>query len=129
MCSRTRRVTSIKRPAFLFQNGTLTGEQQSPQPNFGDVPNADINLQGATALTFWARGESGGEQVQFFLGGAGRNAQSATRYGRIRIRRLAFLRFGTTFTLTASWQQFSIPITGDLTYVLGGFRLGSRFQR
>ena len=40
---------------FYFQNGTLDDEETSPQPNFGVVPNAGINLTGALSLTFWVK--------------------------------------------------------------------------
>ncbi|MGH9423623.1 MAG: hypothetical protein ACRD3J_26855, partial [Thermoanaerobaculia bacterium] len=55
---------------FYFQNGILTGTG-GPQPNFGTIPNAGIDLTGATALTFWARGAVGNEMVDFFTGGIG----------------------------------------------------------
>src|ERR1051325_2894385 len=61
---------------FYFQNGTLSGVQTAPQPNFGDVPNAGINLTGATAVTFWAKGDAGGERIDFFVAGVGRVAET-----------------------------------------------------
>jgi hypothetical protein len=42
---------------------------QEPANNWGTVANAGYDLSGATALTFWARGENGGEKVEFFVGG------------------------------------------------------------
>ncbi|MDD5440789.1 MAG: hypothetical protein PHZ27_01085, partial [Candidatus Omnitrophica bacterium] len=36
---------------------------QTPANNWGSVANAGFNLQGATKLTFWARGDKGGEIV------------------------------------------------------------------
>jgi hypothetical protein len=40
---------------------------QSPPNDWGDQPGG-LNLKGATKLTFWARGEDGGEVVVFKLG-------------------------------------------------------------
>ncbi len=99
---------------WYFLNGTLTGTDTTPAPNWGTVPNAGITaLAGATTLTFWARGESGGEQVEFFLAGVG------GPYGDSASRRPAA---GTRTTLTNAWQQYSIDLTGmNLSYVIGGF--------
>jgi len=104
---------------FYFQNGTLSGNERAPQLNFGTVPNAGINLTGATTLTFWARGEVGGEKIDFFMGGVGRNASTglpeqpypdSTPAVKIQV------------TLSTQWQKFSIDLRGkDLSYVLGGF--------
>ena len=35
---------------------------QHPANNWGTVPNGGFNLTGAAKLTFWARGENGGEK-------------------------------------------------------------------
>lgn len=112
-------------PSFggiYFQNGILPAGAQSPQPNFGTVPNAGINLTGASALTFWARGEHGGEKIEFFMGGVGRDPATGNPtapYPDSTPRRPVG---GTLFHLTTSWQQFTIDLTAlNLSYVLGGF--------
>ena len=98
------------------------GEERSPQPNFGVVPNAGVNLVGATALTFWARGAVGGEQVDFFVAGVGRDAETGTATSPYPDSSPRHPAFGTVSTLTTSWQKFTIDLTGiDLSYVLGGF--------
>jgi hypothetical protein len=103
---------------FYLQNGTLTGNQTKPVANFGTVPNAGIDLTGATTLTFWARGENGGEQIEFFMAGVG-HPPSPQPYPDSSPRRPST---GTRTTLTTSWQQYSIDLTGmDLSYILGGF--------
>src|SRR6185436_2558374 len=56
---------------FYFLNGILPAGQAAPVLNFGDVPDAGIDLRGARALTFWVRGASDGLKVEFFLGGVG----------------------------------------------------------
>jgi hypothetical protein len=103
---------------FYLQNGTLTGTETTPLANFGTVPNAGIDLTGATTLNFWARGEAGGEQVELFLAGVG-HPPSPQPYPDSSPRRPAQ---GTRTTLTTQWTQYSINLTGaDLSYVLGGF--------
>lgn len=104
---------------YYFQNGTLTDNQTAPVANFGNVANAGIDLTGATALTFWARGEAGGEHVDFFMGGVGRDpttgAATAPYPDSTPVAKIAV-------TLTTDWQQYRINLTGrDLSYVLGGF--------
>jgi hypothetical protein len=106
---------------FYFQNGTLQGDERSPQPNFGLSPNAGLDLTGATALTFWVRGAAGGEKIEFFVAGVGRDPDTGlavTPYPDSSPRRPAR---GTIYTLSTSWQPVTIDLTGmDLSYVLGG---------
>jgi len=61
-----------------FMNGVLRGTEVTPVANWGDIPNAGLDLTGATEVTFWARGAEGGERVEFFVGGVGRSTD-ATR--------------------------------------------------
>jgi hypothetical protein len=107
---------------FYFQNGTLHGTETSPKANFGSIGNAGIDLTGATALTFWARGAAGNEQLEFFVAGVGWNAETnhqIEHFPDSSIRRPAR---GTIFHLTREWQQFRIDLTtSNMRYVLGGF--------
>lgn len=111
---------------FYFQNGIFTGmtganPPPTPQTNFGTVPNAGIDLTGATRLTFWARGEIGGEKIEFFMGGVGRGNPPAP-FPDSTSRIPAQGSPNSVFTLSANWQQFTIDLTGaNLNYVLGGF--------
>lgn len=107
---------------FYFQNGVLLGTQTSPQPNFGTYPNAGIDLTGATALTFWARGERGGEEIEFFVFGVGRNAETGERVEVFPDSSFRRPKQGTIVRLTREWKQYTISVGGlDLSYVLGGF--------
>lgn len=107
---------------FYLQNGTLTGEQRAPVPNFGTIPNAGIDLTGVTALTFWARGEFGNERVDFFVGGVGRDALTGFPISPYPDSTPRTPPFGTLFTLAQVWQKFTIDLTGrPMNYVLGGF--------
>lgn len=79
-----------------------------PSGNWGKA--AGRNIEGATRLTFWARGQKGGEVVSFKMGGVpGPNADSAEA-GMAGV------------TLTSSWEKFSIDLSkAKLTNIVGGF--------
>ena len=114
---------------FYFQNGVLPAGETVPQLNFGVVPNAGVNLTGATALTFWARGEHGGEVLEFFMGGVGRDSNTGTVLNPCTpdfsgpcpapdstpVVKISVI-------LTSQWQQYRIDLSNkNLSYVLGGF--------
>lgn len=104
---------------FYLLNGILGPGDLSPQLNFGTVPNAGIDLTGATTLTFWARGQAGGETIDFFMGGVGRDANTGLPMNPYPDSTPVVKQ---TFVLTAQWAQYSLDLTGlDLSYVLGGF--------
>uniref|UniRef100_A0A7V4TJX6 Uncharacterized protein n=1 Tax=Candidatus Caldatribacterium saccharofermentans TaxID=1454753 RepID=A0A7V4TJX6_9BACT len=89
---------------------------QYPENNWGEVPGYDFSrdLPQVTRLTFWARGEEGGEKVEFKVGGikaAGKPYQDS---------------FGPVSTgiveLTREWRQYTVDLRGqDLRMVIGGF--------
>jgi hypothetical protein len=105
---------------WMFLNGTLRGTERAPQANFGTEPNAGVDLSGATLLTFLAAGENGGERVEFFAFGAGRNADTGVA---IQPYPDSSPKATTGFVdLTRSFQPYSIDLRGrDLRYVLNGF--------
>lgn len=114
-----RNTTGDNFAGFYFLNGILPSGAFAPQLNFGTVPNAGINLTSATALTFWARGENGGERIEFFMGGVGRNPVTGDAVAPFPDS-TPVVR--TPVTLSAQWRQFRIDLAGrDLSYVLGGF--------
>ena len=83
---------------------------QNPANNWGTQPNAGYDLSGATKLGFWARGEKGGEIVEFKMGGiVGEYGDSdSASSGPVR--------------LTSDWTEYSIDLTNlDLSYITGGF--------
>lgn len=107
---------------FIFMNGHLPPNAAAPQLNFGSVRNAGIDLTGATTLSFWARGESGDEIVDFFMGGVGWSVETgrATEPHPGSTRRIPPL--GHTFTLSTEWKRFTISVSHrNLSYILGGF--------
>jgi len=99
---------------FYFMNGIFLSNTEEPQQNWGDCTNAGFNLIGATKLTFFARGEKGGEQVEFFVGGIGWPDKPY---------RESLPKISTGYvTLSKEWKQYTIDLTGkDLRYVLSGF--------
>jgi len=85
---------------------------QNPANNWGTVPDAGFDLRGATKLTFWARGQEGGEVInEFKIGGisSGEHIDSdSASIGPVR--------------LTKDWKKYEIDLRGrDLSYVIGGF--------
>ena len=83
---------------------------QQPANNWGDKKGG-FNLTGATKLTFWARGEQGGEKIaEFKVGGiTGEFPDSdSSSIGPVE--------------LTKEWQKFTIDLKGkDMSYIVGGF--------
>ncbi|AKL97998.1 hypothetical protein [Endomicrobium proavitum] len=83
---------------------------QQPANNWGEKKGG-YNLTGATKLTFWARGEQGGEKIaEFKVGGiTGEFPDSDSQ------------SIGPV-VLTKEWQKFTIDLKGkDLTHIIGGF--------
>ncbi len=83
---------------------------QNPPNNWGGV-DGGLDLSKATKLTFWARGEKGGERIEEFkMGGImGEYSDSDTAgIGPV--------------VLEKDWKQYTIDLKGkDLSYIIGGF--------
>ncbi len=84
----------------------------NPPDNWGDRKGG-YNLNGAERLTFWARGEKGGERVEEFkVGGVGRGMEYPDSDN-------AFIG---PVILTKEWKEYTIDLRGkDLSYISGGF--------
>ena len=85
---------------------------QNPASNWGTVPNAGFDLSGATKLTFWARGDKGGEVLnEVKIGGiaSGEHIDSdSAGVGPIQ--------------LSKDWKKYEIDLRGkDLSHIIGGF--------
>ena len=79
-----------------------------PKANWGQAAGRD--LKGAARLTFWARGEEGGEMVSFKMGGVPGPQRDTAEAG---LEKLA---------LAPSWAKFTIDLSSaDLSNVVGGF--------
>ena len=83
---------------------------QNPAHNWGDRKGG-YNITGATKLTFWARGEKGGERLEEVkMGGV---------TGDYPDTDTAFIG---PIILTPEWKEYSIDLRGrDLSYISGGF--------
>jgi hypothetical protein len=55
---------------YMFQNGALQAVATVPVSDFGRTEGG-LDLSGASSLVFRAKGENGGERVEFFMGGMG----------------------------------------------------------
>ena len=84
---------------------------QSPANDWGAAPGG-YDLEGATTLEFWAKGEKGGEKVSFQVGGIENAAYSDTVKAGIQ-----------DIVLKPEWTRYRIPLDGrDLSRVKTGFQ-------
>jgi hypothetical protein len=86
---------------------------QNRPDNWGEMEGEDLRDQGFTKITFWARGERGGEVVEFKSGGieaVGRKFKDS------------YSATSGTIILEPEWHEYSIDLSGkDLSSVIGGF--------
>jgi len=84
---------------------------QNPPNNWGQAKEAGFDLSAAAKLTFWARGEEGGERIEEFkMGGISGDYPDSDVAG-----------IGPVL-LTPEWKKYTIDLTGkDLSYIIGGF--------
>lgn len=83
---------------------------QSPPNNWGEKKGG-YDLTGAEKLTFWSRGEKGGERIEEFKMGGISGTYSDSDSASIG-----------PVVLTRDWQKFEIDLEGrDLSYISGGF--------
>ena len=82
---------------------------QNPANNWGEF-DGGYNLSAAKKISFWVRGEKGGEIVEFKLGGTASNYPDSDN-----------LSTGD-LTLTDKWQQYQLDLsTAQLFYMSAGF--------
>ena len=87
---------------------------QYPENNWGKLKDG-IDLAGMNKITFWAKGEKGGEKIRFTAGGLGAENDPYPESLRPEVS-TGFIK------LTNAWQQYSINLSGkDLSHVIGGF--------
>ncbi|MFH2055635.1 MAG: glycosyl hydrolase family 17 protein, partial [bacterium] len=92
---------------------------QYPVNNWGYYPGYDlsdsVDADATVRLRFYARGQHGGEEIEFKSGGI-TGFEYEDSYGP-----LVLGTFGYAF-LTDDWQQYEIELSGqDLSMVIGGF--------
>jgi hypothetical protein len=114
--------------AWYFMNGILTGTNSCAEANWGTHRNAGCNLVGTSRLSFWARGKDGGECVEFFTLGVGRDPDLGVP---IRLHPDSSSKRSIGFTnLTREWKHYEISLDGaKLNYVLGGFGWAANYVR
>ncbi len=108
---------------WYFQNGILSGCDAAPACNWGEYPDAGLNLTGAKKLTFWARGDKGGEKIEFFMGGIGWDVEKKKPIpGAYHDSTARIPTSGHVTTLSKNWKQYTISLgRNDLSYIAGGF--------
>jgi hypothetical protein len=78
--------------------------------NWGTAKNFGYNLTGAKKLKFMARGQKGGEAVEFGCGGIGGNFPDTLP------------RLSAAQVLTSEWKEYEVDLEGnDLSICQGGF--------
>ncbi len=83
---------------------------QNPANNWGSKKGG-FDLTGLNKLTFWARGEKGGEIIDKFCVGGLKGTYPDTTEASMG-----------PLELTSTWQKYTINLTGkDLSYIVGGF--------
>lgn len=105
--------TSIKwtYSAAATQGASWAGAYwQHPANNWGNKPGG-FDLRGYSKLTFWARGEKGGEVInEFKVGGITGEVMDSDSAAIGPIE------------LTKAWKQYTIDLSGkDLQKIIGGF--------
>lgn len=102
---------------IVYNNRASSGNRwagiiwQNPANNWGEQETGGVDLTGVSKLTFWARGEKGGETIkEFRIGGiAGEYGDSAKAW------------IGPV-VLTNEWKKYSIDLSAkNLSRIIGGF--------
>jgi hypothetical protein len=86
---------------------------QNRTGNWGDYAGDDLSKAGYRYVTFWARGETGDEAVEFKAGGIIAPGKTHADSFEVSLGRVS---------LTREWRQYRMDLTGkDLSSVIGGF--------
>ena len=86
---------------------------QNEPDNWGDKPGANYSGKKMSKLTFWARGETGNEVVEFKSGGIDNSTKKYRDSFVVTIGRQS---------LTKKWKQYEINLsTANLNSVIGAF--------
>lgn len=81
--------------------------------NWGDKPGDDLSKANYSKITFWARGETGSEKVEF-KGGSVEDSK--------KLYKDSFEVTTGTIELTKDWQRYEISLQGqNLSCVIGLF--------
>ena len=120
-CIRCQQVVSpMDWGGWLFLNGWLAEGEIAPRLNDGSMDGQGLDLTGAQALSFWARGARGGETVEFFTCGFGYDGEWGVKTvpypDSTGKRSLGYIE------LTNEWREYTIDLSeADTGYVVCGF--------
>lgn len=105
---------------WMFLNGYLPKDETTPRLNDGNQPDAGLDLTGAAELRFYAKGENGGEVVEFFTAGFGYDGEWGNQL--VKYPDSAKKQSKGFITLTNEWQEYVIDLTGeDMSQIICGF--------
>ena len=94
---------------------------QEPEDNWGEVCDVGFDLSEYSKLVLCAKGEVGGERIEFGMGGLGRDADTCNPMPDAPCPDSA-CKVSRWITLTSEWQEYTIDLTGqNLSYIIGGF--------
>ncbi|MDR0865719.1 MAG: hypothetical protein LBO74_12425 [Candidatus Symbiothrix sp.] len=106
---------------FKIEFGSLCNDSKwagvywtNEENNWGEQQGTDLSERGFTKVTFWAKGNTGKEVIEFGSGGIDKTPEFKYKdsYKKYRIKEY----------LTDKWKQYSINLSGaDLSSVIGGF--------
>ena len=86
---------------------------QNKADNWGDKPGDDFSTKSFKKISFWARGEQGGEVVEFKAGGISTDGKTYKDSFEVTTGKV---------TLEKEWKQYEIKIEGqNLSSVIGVF--------
>jgi hypothetical protein len=104
--------TTCIRVEYQDAGDWVTAAWQHPGNNWGDFPGG-FDLSKARELTFWAKGESGHEKVEFMVGME--QAQTAVSHDTLKAST-------GIIELRKDWKKYSIPLEDkDRTRLITGF--------
>ena len=115
---------------WLFLNGYLPEGESVPHLSDGQSPNQGLDLSGAAELRFYAKGQYGGEKVEFFTAGfgySGDNSETTVPFPDSTGKH----SLGVV-TLTNDWKEYIIDLRGADTHSIAsgfGFALSSLYSR
>ena len=114
---------------WLFLNGYMLEGETVPHLSDGQTEGQGIDLTGTAELRFYAKGEKGGETVEFFTAGFGYSGDTENKTvpfpDSTRKHSLGYV------TLTDDWKEYVIDLRGADLHSIAcgfGFALSSRFS-
>ncbi|MCR5520743.1 MAG: hypothetical protein K6F44_02395 [Lachnospiraceae bacterium] len=95
---------------WLFLNGYMTDTGEGPFLNNGTSTGQSVDLKGAKDLSFMAKGEKGGETVEFYTCGFGYDGATGRRTTEYAD---SAKKQSTTVTLTKEWKTYHIDLKAE----------------